>query len=180
MNQEKFIPSSRHPKIPQMPITAMSVIKQVAVVGVCPGYHVYKPTDLSFLHYAAGTVGKPVVAALLESGFSVMAITRYESMATFPVEVTVTKVDITSVNALTAALKGQDAVVSTLTTSATSGTQRTLIDAAVAAHVKRFIPSEFGTNTREARGTKMGKCIQPKIDTVDYLIELSKRHEWFT
>jgi putative NADH-flavin reductase len=124
-------------------------------------------------------MGAPVVLALLESGFDVMAITRPQSTATFPARVTVKKVDTTSTAALTETLKGQDAVVSTVGTAAAS-TRKTLIDAAVAAHFKRFIPSEFGYNTREARGTKVGGLLKAKIETVDYLIELSKRHDWFT
>jgi uncharacterized protein YbjT (DUF2867 family) len=124
-------------------------------------------------------MGVPVVMALLESGFDVMAITRQQSTATFPARVTVKKVDTTSTDALTEALKGQDAVVSTVGTAAASS-QKTIIDAAVAARVKRFIPSEFGYNTREARGTKVGGLLKAKIETVDYLIELSKKHDWFT
>jgi uncharacterized protein YbjT (DUF2867 family) len=121
----------------------------------------------------------PTVTALLESGFDVMAIARQQSTATFPARVTVKKVDTTSIDALTEALKGQDAVVSTVGTAAASS-QKTIIDAAVAARIKRFIPSEFGYNTREARGTKIGGLLKAKIETVDYLIELSQKHDWFT
>ncbi len=124
-------------------------------------------------------MGAPVVKALLESGFNVMAITRSQSTATFPAGVTVKKVDTTSTEALTEVLKGQDAVVSTIGTAAVSA-QTTIIDAAIAAHVKRFIPSEFGYNTREARGTKVGGLLKAKIETVDYLIEISRKHDWFT
>ncbi len=124
-------------------------------------------------------MGVPVVKALLESGFDVTAITRPHSTATFPPKFTVKKVDTSSLGALTEVLKGQDAVVSTLATAAT-GVQKTIIDAAVAAHVKRFIPSEFGYNTREARGTKVGALLKAKIDIIDYLIELSEKHDWFT
>ena len=124
-------------------------------------------------------MGAPVILALLKSGFNVTAISRQESTATFPAGVTVKKVDTTSAAALTDALKGQDAVVSTVTTVAADA-QKIFIDAAVAANVKRFIPSEFGYNTREARGTKVGGLLKAKIDTVDYLIELSQKHDWFT
>ena len=129
---------------------------------------------------ASGTVGAPVVAALLESRFDVTPITRLESKATFPTEVTVKKVDITSGDALAETFKGQDAVVSTVTTAATSAIQKTLINAAVAAHVKRFIPSEFGFDTQQARGTKVGNFMESKIESVDYLIELSQKYDWFT
>lgn len=51
--------------------------------------------------------------------------------------------DLSSVEAVTAAFKGQDAVVSTVGTLGIAG-QKVFIDAAVAAGVKRFLPSEFG------------------------------------
>jgi hypothetical protein len=55
-------------------------------------------------------------------------------------------VDYNSVESLTSALQGQDAVVSTVGSTAIEG-QKILIDAAIAAGVKRFIPSEFGSCT---------------------------------
>lgn len=55
-------------------------------------------------------------------------------------------VDYTSFHSLTAALKGQDALVSTLASTALA-TQLLLVEAAAKAHVKRFIPSEFGSDT---------------------------------
>ena len=55
-----------------------------------------------------------------------------------------------------------------------------MIDAAVSARVKRFIPSEFGFVTQQARGTKIGNLVKSKIESVDYLVELSQKHDWFT
>jgi hypothetical protein len=55
-------------------------------------------------------------------------------------------VDFTSVESLTAALKGIDAVVSTVAGTAIK-TQTVLVDAAAIAGVKRFIPSEYGSVT---------------------------------
>lgn len=55
-------------------------------------------------------------------------------------------VDYDSLDSLTQALQGQDAVVSTLGNAAL-GAQHLLVEAAVKAHVKRFIPSEFGSDT---------------------------------
>jgi hypothetical protein len=62
----------------------------------------------------------------------------------------VTEVDFTSVESLTAALRGVDAVVSTVSGTALDG-QTVLIDAAVAAGVNRFIPSEFGSCTTSSK-----------------------------
>lgn len=55
-------------------------------------------------------------------------------------------VDYDSVDSLTAALKGQDALVVTITHTAL-GKQHNLIEAASKAGVKRFLPSEFGSDS---------------------------------
>ncbi|KAI1074835.1 NAD(P)-binding protein [Whalleya microplaca] len=136
-------------------------IKNVAVVG------------------ASGNVGKDVVQELLSAGFNVTALMREDSASTFPSGVVPKKVNYQSVDSLTSALEGQDAVVSTIATVAVGG-QYPLVDAAVAAKVKRFIPSEFGINTRTVKDTAIGKILQGKVKTVDYLQEKSKEHPWFT
>lgn len=60
------------------------------------------------------------------------------------------------------------------------GGQTPLVDAAIAAKVQRFIPSEFGINTREVGGTAVAKILQGKVDTLDYIIGKSKENSWFT
>lgn len=107
----------------------MSAIKTVALAG------------------ASGNLGPAILTALLDSGtFVVTILTREGSSATFPSGVKVIPVDYTSLESLTAALHGQDAVVSTLVIMALP-TQTLMIDAAIAAGVKRFIPCEFGSDT---------------------------------
>lgn len=72
-------------------------------------------------------------------------MTRESSESTFPSSVKVIKADFASVESLTQALKGQDAVVSAVGTEGLLG-QKELIDGAIAAGVKLFIPSEFGSD----------------------------------
>ncbi|KDN71227.1 putative NmrA-like family protein [Colletotrichum sublineola] len=127
----------------------------------------------------SGNLGSHIVDGLLASGFEVTALSRKESSATFPPEVAVKKVDLNSVEEVTEALQGQDAVVSAVGTAGYTS-QKTLADAAVAAKVQRFIPSEFGVHTRELRDTKIGSILSPKIQLVDYLIELSEKNSSFT
>lgn len=103
----------------------MSTIKAVAVAG------------------ASGSVGEPIVKALIEAGFTVTALTRADSKSTLPSSVKVANVDYNDLESLTAALKGQDALVSTLGTASVDQ-QFKLVDAALAAGVRRLIPSEFG------------------------------------
>lgn len=121
-------------------------------------------------------MGPAIVHELLAAGFSVTGVTREASTNStpkFPDTVPVKSVDYTSFDALKAAFKNQDAVVSVVGAPGVPA-QKTAIDAAIAAGVKRFIPSEFGINTREVRGTSIGKILAGKIAIVDYLEEKVK------
>lgn len=70
-------------------------------------------------------------------------------------------------------------MISTAATAA-AGAQDVVIDAALAAGVYRFIPSEFGANTREHRDTKLGGLLRDKVAATDRLERLGKEHEGFT
>lgn len=110
------------------------------------------------------------------------AVTREGSTSStpaFPDGLNVKKVDFNSLDALKAAFAGQDAVVSVVGTLGV-GAQKVAIDAAVAAGVKRFIPSEFGINTRKVRDTPIGKILAGKIAIVDYLEETVKANPGFS
>lgn len=120
------------------------------------------------------------MAELAKLGYKVTVLTRdgASDKVKFPAGVEKKAVDYASVESLKAALAGQDAVVSTFGTMAI-GDQRPLIDAALAVGVKRFIPSEFGCNTRKASGV-LGAVLTAKVKTVDYLDELAKANSGFT
>lgn len=106
----------------------MVSIKNVALVG------------------ASGQIGAPILKALIDSGkFTITVVSRTGSKSTFPAGIKVVYADLASMSSLTAALEGQDAVVSAVGTDGLLG-QSVLFDAAVAAGVKRFIPSEFGSD----------------------------------
>ncbi|KAI0134764.1 hypothetical protein BJ170DRAFT_216289 [Xylariales sp. AK1849] len=137
-------------------------IKNVAVVG------------------ASGNLGVPLVKELIAAGFKVTALTRESSSSTFPSEVTVKKVDLDSVESLTSALRSQDAVVSTIASSSIGG-QYSLIDGAVAARVKRFLPSEFGLHTPRTAGTPgIGQLLGAKAKVLDHLAVKSRENSWFS
>ena len=72
-------------------------------------------------------------------------LTRKSSSHSFPSSVNVSAVDYESLDSLADALQGQDAVISTLASLAIAN-QLLLVEAAAKAGVKRFIPSEFGSN----------------------------------
>lgn len=89
------------------------------------------------------------------------ALTRQGSTHTFPDSVTAIPVDLDSVDSLTSALQGQDAVVSVVG-NGVFDKQHNLVEAAVKAGVKRFIPSEFGSNTPHEK-TRTIPTFAPKI-----------------
>lgn len=91
--------------------------------------------------------------ALVNAGFQVSILTRSNKPGAYASNINVFEVDFNSVESLTTALKGVDAVVSTVGGAAV-GNQTVLIDAAIAAGVKRFIPSEFGNVTTNPKVEK--------------------------
>lgn len=91
--------------------------------------------------------------ALVNAGFQVSILTRSNKPGAYASNINVFEVDFNSVESLTTALKGVDAVVSTVGGAAVDN-QTVLIDAAIAAGVKRFIPSEFGNVTTNPKVEK--------------------------
>ncbi|CAG8899805.1 unnamed protein product [Penicillium egyptiacum] len=128
---------------------------------------------------ASGALGSPVLHALLQSElFNVTVLARQSSQAHFPASVKVICMDYTSVPDLTAALTGQDAVVSVLTTSAME-TQIPLIEAAVKAGVKRFLPSEFCANIGNPKAASL-PVYHSKLAIHEVLQQQAQNHPHFT
>ncbi|KAM0328649.1 hypothetical protein ACHAQA_005061 [Verticillium albo-atrum] len=94
---------------------------------------------------ASGNVGKLVLPEIIKSDLQITAITRTGSSAIFPPGVTVVKTDFT-LESLTGIFKGKDAVISMIPI-ASLASQAVVIEAAIAAGVKRFVPSEYGSDT---------------------------------
>ncbi|KAL2061511.1 hypothetical protein VTL71DRAFT_6888 [Oculimacula yallundae] len=97
---------------------------------------------------AGGLLGTEIFTALQKSNaFNLSVLSRKSSKSTFPSDVKVYKIDDDSpFDQLVEAFKGQDALVSALPGRPYEVHLR-MIDAAIEAGVKRFIPSEFGNNT---------------------------------
>ncbi|ORY67146.1 uncharacterized protein BCR38DRAFT_464430 [Pseudomassariella vexata] len=111
------------------PNKATSTIRRVAVFG------------------ASGNFGTPITAALSQDGcFDVTIITRVKSRSTFLPGLAVIRTAYT-VEDLTKALEGQDAVVCAVAPSGVEH-QVAMVDAAEAAGVKRFIVNDFGWGLR--------------------------------
>ncbi|KAL6803181.1 hypothetical protein GGI42DRAFT_21788 [Trichoderma sp. SZMC 28013] len=123
---------------------------------------------------ASGAVGSVVLKALLAAGnFNVTVLRRNNSKSTFPDNVKVVDADFESVDSLTQALAGQDAVVSTVGTEGLAEEQKKLVDAAVAAGVQRFVPSEYGCDLANDLAAKL-PVFAPKIGVARYLEEKAK------
>lgn len=105
-------------------------------------------------------------------------LTRRISRAQFPESVNVIRVDYSSVPDLTNALSGQDAVISVLTTSAMDA-QTPLIEAAVAAGVRRFLPSEFCANIGNPKAATL-PVYHPKIVIHEVIQRYARDHPSFT
>jgi nucleoside-diphosphate-sugar epimerase len=134
------------------------------------------PYDISIkkvaLAGAAGNLGKAILKELLNSGlFEVTVLSREASEHPFPSDVKVVKVDYTNLESLTSALTGQDALVSALAATGIAS-QKLLIDAAVKAGVKRFIPSEFGCDLKNPKARAL-PVFAEKVQIETYLDELA-------
>jgi putative NADH-flavin reductase len=116
---------------------------------------------------ASGNVGQLIVSSLIAADFTVSALTRSSSPATFPPHVSVHKTDY-SLTSLLDAFEGKDAIVSAIATSST-GQQKAIIDAAVEVDVKRFLPSEYAVDTSRLEIPKFLPPAIPKQDIVNYL-----------
>jgi uncharacterized protein YbjT (DUF2867 family) len=128
---------------------------------------------------ASGFLGKPVLDELVKSGkFNITIIKREGSSASYPESLTVKTADLSSVESVTEAFKGADAVVSTVGTPGIAG-QSILIEAAVAAGVKRFIPSDFGADLDNPK-TKEFPVYKAKLGVHKALREASAANSNFT
>ncbi|KAJ4993146.1 isoflavone reductase family protein [Stagonosporopsis vannaccii] len=130
----------------------MSVIKKVVLVG------------------ASGNLGAIILPALVaERSLQVTVLTRPTNTLTFPEGVTVIRTAFEELE-LAKALEGQDAVISSVGATGFQD-QKILIDAAIRARVKRFIPSEFSSNTMSPAVRQLVPVFEPKKAILDYLKE---------
>jgi len=104
----------------------MSLVKNIAIVG------------------GSGQSGSPIVESLVATGkFTITAISRDESSSTFPSPVKVVRGDYSD-SFFESSLKGQDALIIILATTAPKELQSRLIKAAASASVPWVLPCEFG------------------------------------
>jgi len=126
---------------------------------------------------STGNLGPSIVNALLHHKFEVTAVTfnnpedpKYNDLKSKGVKVVQANIDDKA--SIVHAFHGIDAVVSTVG-GPLFAKQTILIDAAVEAGVKRFIPSEFGVSELDP-ALKGEVFLQPKAETFHHLQELAK------
>ncbi|KAF4967226.1 hypothetical protein FSARC_5205 [Fusarium sarcochroum] len=133
----------------------MRPIKKVAAIG------------------ASGTLGTVALKKLLEADkFNITVIRRAGSTSTFHANVKVIDVDYSSLDSLKSAFEGQDAVISLVPTFAADA-QKAFVDAAIAAGVSRFIPSEFSANLANANARTL-PVFAAKVKLQEYLVEKAR------
>lgn len=99
-----------------------------------------------------------MLPTLLKSGRNITALTRESSTKTFPPGTNVVKSDF-SLASLTEIFKGKDAVISFMPIVALAE-QGVVIEAAIAAGVPRFFPSEYGSDS-SVRMSSSPTCFYP-------------------
>jgi uncharacterized protein YbjT (DUF2867 family) len=125
---------------------------------------------------ASGRLGTFILKKLLASRrFNVQVLKRTGSSSTYAADVKVVETDFADLESLTSAFQGQDAVVSVIGDASILG-QKLMVDAAIAAGVKRFLPSNFGSNMTDPNSRKL-PIFALKVAVEDYLIEKSKTTE---
>ncbi|KAI8219130.1 hypothetical protein K4K55_012339 [Colletotrichum sp. SAR 10_96] len=125
-----------------------------------------------------GFLGSAILTELVNAGLTVTVLGRSESAKEgLPSGVKFATVDYSSVDDLAAALRGQDAVVSTVSKGGLL-TQNTVIDASIKAGVKRYIPSDWGTFTTDPKAQReLVPVLGPMLDVQRYLAEKARTGE---
>ena len=122
--------------------------------------------------YGAGgdSIGHHILQALLaNSQFTITIIARSSSTTKFPSSVRVVRIPASpSHSNLVEAFEGQDVLISAVGFPAQLS-QHQLIDAAIEAGVKRFVPSDYGMDNMNPEMRKLSPVFESKGAVIDYL-----------
>ncbi|KAL6918508.1 hypothetical protein ACHAPO_008436 [Fusarium lateritium] len=116
---------------------------------------------------ASGNLGALTIPTFVRSNLKVTAVVRATSEATFPEAITVVKTDFT-IESLKKVFKDKDAVISFLPIVSLAE-QSVAIEAAIAVGVKRFIPSEYGSDSTNSAVVAAVPFFESKKQYLDYL-----------
>ncbi|KAB5522111.1 hypothetical protein GE09DRAFT_500858 [Coniochaeta sp. 2T2.1] len=132
---------------------------------------------------AGGSIGSVVLSALLaEPSFTVTVLQRASSKSKLPQGPKIITVpDSYPTSDLVAAFKGQDAIINCMTTFSVKDQYR-IIDAAIAAGVQRYSPSEYGLNNMKPEAQALSTAFAEKGAVQAYLREKAEegKIEWMS
>ncbi|KAL8819988.1 MAG: hypothetical protein Q9223_001693 [Gallowayella weberi] len=136
-------------------------IKNVAIVG------------------ATGTSGKYIVQALLAKGTqSITALTREGGTTQMPSGISVKKIKYDDHSSIVSALRGQDALIITMSARAPAEQQTKLIEAAAEAGVAWILPNEYGYDSAVNEGLHNDIPLLAQKDQYTTLIEKLGKSSW--
>ncbi|KAL0930586.1 isoflavone reductase family protein (NmrA-like family protein) [Colletotrichum truncatum] len=119
---------------------------------------------------ANGSIGSYVLAALeAQSDLTITLLQRSSSKTKLPSHLkTITIADTYPTNELVPAFTGQDVIVNCMT-SLSVADQFRMIDAAITAGVKRYVPSEYGLNNMRPDAQALNAVFHDKGKVQEYL-----------
>lgn len=120
-----------------------------------------------------------IVEALLDADFRVSFVSRNATTAKAPLKARLITSDYTY-DSLVSIFTGEDVVISAVAVGPAIVAQKTMIDAAVAAGVKRFIPSEYGSSSLDMPLEDFKKLMRPKTQIIEYLRKVASENPAFT
>ncbi|XXG98003.1 hypothetical protein Hte_004319 [Hypoxylon texense] len=119
---------------------------------------------------ASGSIGTVLLSEFQrEPGFTVTILQRASSKFQPPAHVKVISIaDSYPTDDLVTAFKGQDVVVNCMTTLSVADQFR-MVDAAIAAGVRRYVPSEYGLNNARPEAQALNEVFHEKGKIQEYL-----------
>lgn len=135
--------------------------------------------------YGAGgnNIGKHILSALLSNNYTVSVPSRNSSKSQYPTGVQNLRVSDDLLHSeLVEALRGQDVVISAVgfSSSGSLETQYKVIDAAIEAGVKRFVPSEYGFDNADPKSIALSPIFKIKSEVASYLQQKADENSSFS
>jgi nucleoside-diphosphate-sugar epimerase len=134
---------------------------------------------------ATGSIGSYILRALLSTpSLTTTILTRASSKRapTLPPNTTVRTITVPDeypTDELITAFRGQDVIISCLTTLSVADQFR-MIDAAIAAGVRRYVPSEYGLDNMRPEAQALNSVFRNKGAVQKYLRDREDRIEWMS
>jgi hypothetical protein len=117
---------------------------------------------------------------LIDAGFNVTVVTRSSSFNPEGINGATFVTSDYTYESLVEIFTGQEAVVSAVAAGPPIAAQKAMVDAAIQAGVRRFIPSEYGSSSIAQPIEDFKKLMAPKSELIGYLQEKCRLHPEFS